>query len=85
MKKHTKLYLEYFGFDTASFVPCELCGQKAVDIHHIHRRGMGGSKSADHIDNLMAVCRLCHIKYGDLKQHMNFLKETHKNYMNENK
>jgi hypothetical protein len=39
---------------------------------------MGGSKSADHIDNLMAVCRLCHIKYGDLKQYKEFLFEIHK-------
>lgn len=85
MKKHTKVYLEHFGFDTESFIPCEVCGSKAVDIHHIQRRGMGGSKSADHIANLMAVCRLCHIKYGDLKQYKDFLIETHKNYMDENK
>jgi hypothetical protein len=42
---------------------------------------MGGSKSADNIDNLMAVCRICHIKYGDLKKYMDFLKETHSDYM----
>lgn len=84
MKKHTKIYLEHFGFDTESFIPCEVCGAKAVDVHHIHRRGMGGSKSADHIDNLMAVCRICHIKYGDLKQYMDFLKDTHSKYMQNN-
>lgn len=85
MQKHTKIYFDYFGFDTETFIPCEVCGAKAVDIHHISCRGMGGSKSADHISNLMAVCRICHIKFGDLKQYMDFLKETHKNYMNENK
>jgi 5-methylcytosine-specific restriction endonuclease McrA len=81
MKKHTRVYLEHFGFDTETFIPCEVCGTKAVDIHHIHRRGMGGSKSADNIDNLMAVCRICHIKYGDLKKYMDFLKEVHSDYM----
>jgi hypothetical protein len=45
---------------------------------------MGGSKSADHIDNLMAVCRICHIKYGDLKKYMDFLKEVHSEYMSKN-
>ena len=84
MKKYTRTYLEHFGFDTESFVPCEVCGAKAVDIHHIHRRGMGGSKSADHIDNLMAVCRICHIKYGDLKKYMDFLKDIHQKKMNQN-
>jgi hypothetical protein len=84
MQKHTKIYLEHFGFDTESFVPCEVCGAKAVDIHHIHRRGMGGSKSADHIDNLMAVCRICHIKYGDIKKYMDFLKDIHQKKMNQN-
>ena len=69
MQKHTKIYLKHFGYDVASFVPCEVCGAKAVDIHHIEPRGMGGSKKADNIDNLMALCRECHIEYGDKKQH----------------
>lgn len=84
MKNHTKVYLEHFGFDTETFVPCEVCGAKAVDIHHIHRRGMGGSKSADHIGNLMAVCRICHIKYGDLKKYKDFLVEVHQDYVAKN-
>jgi ribosome-binding protein aMBF1 (putative translation factor) len=81
MQKHTKIYLEFFGFDTESFIPCEVCGQKAVDIHHIQARGMGGSKSADYIGNLMAVCRRCHHKYGDIKKYMDFLKEAHSDYI----
>jgi hypothetical protein len=54
MKNHTKLYLKYFGYDTSDFIPCEVCGDKAVDIHHIECRGMGGTKELDNIDNLMA-------------------------------
>jgi 5-methylcytosine-specific restriction endonuclease McrA len=78
MKKHTKLYLNYFGFDTSDFIPCEVCGTLAVDIHHIECRGMGGTKEFEHIDNLQALCRDCHVNYGDKKQYKEFLKEKHK-------
>ncbi len=77
MKKHTKVYLKAMGYDTTDFIPCEICGAKAVDIHHIESRGMGGSKDADTIENLMAVCRQCHNTYGDLKNYKEMLKEIH--------
>lgn len=77
MKKHTKLYLSFFGYDESDFIPCEVCGHQAVDIHHIECRGMGGTKQADLITNLMAVCRDCHIKYGDKKEFKDFLKDCH--------
>ncbi len=77
MKKHTKLYLSYFNYDQSDFIPCEVCGDKAVDIHHIECRGMGGSKEADKIENLQALCRKCHIKYGDKKDFKEFLQEIH--------
>ena len=83
MKNHTKIYLKYFGYDTTSFIPCEMCGLKATDIHHIEARGMGGSKHADNIENLMALCRQCHIEFGDKKQHKEMLKVVHKVKMNE--
>ena len=69
MQKHTKIYLRHFKYDVSDFVPCEVCGCRAVDIHHIEPRGMGGSKKADTIDNLMALCRECHENLGDKKQH----------------
>ena len=65
------------GYDITDFIPCEICGAKAVDIHHIEARGMGGSKEADTIENLMAVCRQCHNTYGDLKNYKEMLKEIH--------
>ena len=77
MKKHTKIYLDYFGYDTSDFIPCEICQAKAVDIHHIDCRGMGGSKDKDTIENLQALCRKCHIKFGDNKQHIEMLKDIH--------
>lgn len=78
MKKHTKLYLDYFGYSIEDFIPCESCSSKAVDIHHIEARGMGGNKNADNINNLMALCRQCHIVMGDTKTHMEYLKNKHK-------
>ena len=59
MKKHTKIYMDYFGYGEQDFIPCELCGSKAVDIHHIR-----GRKNND-IDNLMALCRRCHANVHD--------------------
>jgi 5-methylcytosine-specific restriction endonuclease McrA len=82
MKKHTKLYLDYFGYGIEDFIPCESCGSKAVDIHHIEARGMGGNKKADNINNLMALCRQCHLVMGDTKTHMKYLKEKHKDKLN---
>jgi 5-methylcytosine-specific restriction endonuclease McrA len=78
VKNHTKVYLKAMGYDTTDFIPCEVCQAKAVDIHHIESRGMGGSKHADTIENLMALCRTCHHEadFGtSLKK--DFLKEVH--------
>lgn len=77
MLKHTKIYLDSFGFDVADFIPCEVCGAKAVDIHHIKSRGMGGSNQHDRKENLMALCRACHIEYGDKSQYVEFLIQKH--------
>jgi 5-methylcytosine-specific restriction endonuclease McrA len=77
MQKHTQIYLQGMGYKKTDFIPCEVCGSQAVDIHHIEARGMGGSKDKDTIENLMGCCRQCHIKYGDKKQYKEFLKEIH--------
>lgn len=82
MKKHTKIYLQYFGYFEGDFIRCEICGKQAVDIHHINARGMGGSKEADKIENLMAVCRQCHIEFGDKKQYKEELKQIHNEHIN---
>jgi hypothetical protein len=78
MRNHTKVYLKYFGYSGEDFIPCEVCGKKAVDIHHIEARGMGGTNKADAIENLMGLCREHHLQYGDKKQYMEFLKDLHK-------
>ena len=83
MKNHTKVYFKYFGFSGQEFISCECCGARAVDIHHIDSRGMGGSKQKDVIEYLMAVCRSCHEKYGDKQEHYEYLYKVHKKSMNE--
>jgi hypothetical protein len=85
MKKHVKIYLNYFGFGEQSFIPSEISGKRANDIHHIENRGSGGSKNKDYIKNLMALTREEHEKYGDKKEYIEYLKLVHKNYMNAKK
>jgi 5-methylcytosine-specific restriction endonuclease McrA len=83
MKKHVKVYLNHFDYDTDDFIPCEVCGAKAVDIHHIKARGMGGSNTKDVIENLQALCRKCHLDFGDKKQWIDFLIDKHKNKLDD--
>ena len=47
MKKQTKIYMQYFNYVLDDFIPCEVCGSRAVDIHHIENRGAGGSGNKD--------------------------------------
>ena len=77
MKKHTKIYMKHFNYVLDDFIPCEICGSRAVDIHHIEPRGMGGSSERDTPENLMALCRECHSYFGDKKQFKRMLKTMH--------
>ena len=61
MVKHKKVYTTFFNLDISDHILCTMCGQVAVDIHHIQPRGMGGSEK-DYIENLAALCRSCHDK-----------------------
>jgi len=81
MQKHTKIYMDYFGYDLSNWMPCEICGCGSVDLHHIEARGMGGSKLKDNIENLMALCRGHHVMYGDKKIYKAMLNEVHLKFM----
>ena len=56
MTRHGRIYMDYFGYGEQDVILCEVCGQRAVDIHHIDGRGKG----KDVISNLIALCRKCH-------------------------
>jgi len=59
MKKHVKIYMDYFGYGEQDYIPCERCMSSANDIHHINYRSRGGE---DEVKNLIALCRKCHDK-----------------------
>jgi len=69
--------MSHFGYVLDDFIGCEICGSRAVDIHHIENRGAGGSNDKDVIENLMAVCRPCHIEHGDVPYKIEWLKGIH--------
>ena len=71
--------MKHFAYYEQDFIPCEVCGSRAVDIHHINARGMGGvSKNRlDVIENLQALCRYCHTKYGDSSSYYDLLVKKH--------
>ena len=77
MRPYTRLYMTKMGYDESDFIPCEICKAKAVDIHHINARGMGGTGTKDVIENLMALCRTCHVRYGDKKKFIDILQSIH--------
>lgn len=86
MKPHTKIYMKAFGYDESDFIPSELSGKRANDIHHIESRGMGGDPTgeSDKIENLMALTREEHEKYGDKVDYVDFLKIAHYRFMEQN-
>ena len=66
MKKHTKVYFDFFYDGDFTEKPlCEICflsgvQKQADDIHHIGGRRSGGSDLLDVPPKLMAVCRPHH-------------------------
>ena len=77
--------MNYFGFKIPEDCFCEICGIYANDIHHIEARGMGGSDSKDHIENLMALCRKHHVEFGDVPDKKEWLKNIHLKFINKHK
>lgn len=80
MMPHTKIYLQHFGFGIDDFIPCEVCGAKSVDIHHIQGRG----KNKNVIINLVAVCRKCHRAAHGLEKtylHKDIIQQIHNEYL----
>ena len=43
MQAHTKEYLSGAGYCEVDFIPCEICENKAQDVHHVNARGSGGN------------------------------------------
>ena len=80
MKKHVRVYLKFWGYADSSFsqeqVLCDGCEAKfANDVHHLSRRGSGGSKKKDTPQNLVALCRNCHILCDGFKEYNEKVKD----------
>lgn len=78
---YKRIYCDALGLRMGDQLMCEISGQPAQDIHHIHPKGMGGSNRLDRIENLMAITRGRHEMYGDKKQHKHFLFSIHKEFL----
>jgi len=74
--------MKYFGYGIDDIILCEICGRKAVDIHHIIFRSQGGT---DEIGNLIGLCRDHHEKAHSGEIHAQVLTARHEMFMNENK
>lgn len=83
MKRHTKIYIDFFKYGEQDFIPCEYCGSRAVDVHHIERRGAGGDPKGnkDKIENLVGLCRDCHNKAEHIPQFNHRIKQVHLKYI----
>ena len=52
MKKHTKIYLDYFGLSEGDYIGSELTNSPSGPPHHIIFKSQGGK---DEIENIMAL------------------------------
>lgn len=71
MTKYLRVYCDSFGFGYEDWIPCEITGKTAVDIHHICTR-------ENRIENLMAVTREIHTEFGEIKSCMGTLLRRHR-------
>lgn len=74
--------MDALGLKPGEYVGSEISGLPCVDIHHIISRGMGGTKTPDRIEILMALTREEHAKFGDKEQYMIFLLSKHSDFLN---
>lgn len=74
---YIKTYCNYFGYDYDEFIPSELSGQTASDIHHLCFRSQLGT---DNIENLMALTREEHDQAHGGKYTREFLQEKHNQF-----
>ena len=75
--------MKHFDYVLDDFIGCEVCGNRAVDIHHIVPRGggfkeiLGVNDFVNNIQNLVALCRGCHIKAEQSREFNKEVKKIH--------
>jgi len=65
--------MDYFGYGIDDWIPCEIDNKKCIDVHHIDGRGKGKNV----IENLIGVCRECHVKCHESKEFNEKAREIH--------
>jgi|TARA_R110001592_G_scaffold214698_1_gene467694 hypothetical protein len=63
MKKHIEIYTSFWNpqLTIAQSYQCSWCNNwEGGEVHHILKRGQGGSKCLDYIENLVYLCRYHH-------------------------
>ena len=78
MVKYKRIYLEYFQYGEQDFIPSEVSGKMATEIHHILPKSLGGK---DEIDNLIALTREEHEEAHRSPVYNKKLKEKHMLYL----
>lgn len=76
-KEYIKTYLNYFGYSEGDYIPSEISGSPAVDIHHIEHNGT----RKHNIENLIALTREEHIKAHNYELKKEYLKKIHNKFM----
>ena len=84
MKAYIKTYMDFYGYDESSFIPCEVCGAKTVDVHHIRPKSLE-KRSENKIENLIGLCRPCHEKAHKFHNFNEDLKLIHRKKMLQSK
>ena len=74
MINYKKVFLKFWDFTIADYIPCAYCSSPSVDIHHLVFKSQGGK---DEPNNLIALCRYCHEKAHKDKNFNLYLKELH--------
>jgi predicted nucleic-acid-binding Zn-ribbon protein len=75
LKKHTKVLCDYWGYKIPEDIECIVCGNQAVDTHHLIKRGMGSSKLLDVPSNLAPLCREHHQEAEFSKEYNDYVSD----------
>ena len=78
MQSHVKIYMKAFEYGEQDVILCENCGKVAADIHHLIFKSQGGKNN---IENVMALCRRCHLMAHANRKLNNGLKKVHHDYL----
>ena len=58
-KEYVKKYIEHHNIGEQDIILCKVCGKIAVDLHHIIMLSQCGS---DNPENIIPLCRECHMR-----------------------